>query len=110
LNEAVMVEAAQAMALRVLREAGRADDARAAYAFRLTTSRVPAAGEVAQIVALLNSQKQRIADGWLSAREVATGDPAKLPPIPEGATPTDAAAWTLVSRVLMNLDEAVTKN
>jgi hypothetical protein len=30
--------------------------------------------------------------------------------VPQGATPTDAAAWTIVSRVLLNLDETVTKN
>ena len=26
------------------------------------------------------------------------------------ATPQDAAAWTLVARVLLNLDETITKN
>ena len=50
------------------------------------------------------------ADGWVSGREVATGDATKVPPVPRGATPTDAAAWTVVSRVLLNLDETVTKN
>jgi hypothetical protein len=30
--------------------------------------------------------------------------------VPAGATPQDAAAWTLVSRVLLNLDETITKN
>jgi hypothetical protein len=41
---------------------------------------------------------------------VTTGDPAKMPAVPKGATPTDAAAWTIVSRVLLNLDETVSKN
>jgi hypothetical protein len=110
LNEPVMVEAAQAMALRVLREGGRTDAERAAYAFRLCTSRVPKQAEVHEIVSLLQSQRQRIADGWVSSREITTGDATKLPPVPEGTTPTDAAAWTIVSRVLLNLDETVTKN
>ena len=110
LNEPVMVEAARAMALRVLREGGKTDAERAAYAFRLCTSRPPKDAETAEILSLLRSQRQRIADGWLSSREVATGDPAKLPAVPEGAAPTDAAAWTIVSRVLLNLDETVTKN
>jgi hypothetical protein len=109
-NEPVMVEAAQAMALRVLREGGKTDAERAAYAFRLCTGRPPREPEANEIVSLLASQRQRIADGWLSSREVTTGDPAKVPAVPQGATPTDAAAWTIVSRVLLNLDETVTKN
>ena len=50
------------------------------------------------------------ADGWVNAREIATGDPAVLPTLPAKTTPQDAAAWTLVSRVLLNLDETITKN
>jgi hypothetical protein len=110
LNEATMVEAAQAMSLRVLRESRRSDADRAAYAFRLCTGRVPKGDEVNEILRLFESQKKRIADGFLNSRELMTGDPAKLPAIPEGATPTDAAAWTIVSRVLLNLDETLTKS
>ena len=110
LNEPVFVEAAQALALRVLREGGTDDAKRCAYAFRLCTSREPTARETEEALKLLNSQRQRIADGWLSPRELTTGDPSKLPEVPAGATPTDAAAWTIVSRVLLNLDETVTKN
>jgi mono/diheme cytochrome c family protein len=110
LNEPVMVEAAQAMALRVLRDGGAADAERAAYAFRLCTARAPKPAELNEVVALLQSQRKRVSDGWVSSREVATGDATKLPPVPKGATPTDVAAWTIVSRVLLNLDETVTKN
>ena len=110
LNEPVMVEAAQAMALRVLSEGGRTDAERAGYAFRLCTSRPSNPAETGEVISLLQSQRQRIADGWLSSREVTTGDPTKLPAVPRGTTPTDAAAWTIVCRVLLNLDETVTKN
>ena len=54
--------------------------------------------------------RQRIADGWLDAREVATGSSDTIPSLPPGATPQDAAAWTLVARVLLNLDETVSKH
>jgi hypothetical protein len=110
MNELTMVEASQALSLRVLREAGHSDADRASYAFRLCTGRVPRGEEINEILKLLDSQRKRIADGFLSSRELLTGDPAKLPKIPDGATPTDAAAWTVVSRVLLNLDETLTKS
>jgi len=94
----------------VLKEGGKTDAERAAYAFRLCTSRPPKPVETNEIVSLLQSQRQRVADGWVSSREITTGDATKLPAVPEGTTPTDAAAWTIVSRVLLNLDETVTKN
>ena len=109
MNEPIFVDSARALALRVLREAGKSDVQRAAYAFRLCTSREPKPMEIDEILALYRSRKARLADGWMSAREVATGDATHLPDLPPGVTPTDAAAWTIVSRVLLNLDETLTK-
>ena len=51
----------------------------------------------------------RISAGWINSYELATGKnelPAKLP---AGTTPTQLAAYTVVSRVLLNLDETITK-
>ncbi len=110
LNEPVFVEAARALALRTLAEAGGDDAARVEWAFFLCTLRQPTAGEKRELVAFLQAQRQRLAEGWLDAREIATGDPDTLPRLPAGTTPQDAAAWTLVARVLLNLDETVTKN
>ena len=44
------------------------------------------------------------------ARVVAFGDADKLPSLPPGTNPNDAAAWTIASRVLLNLDETLSKN
>jgi len=110
LNEPVFVEAARALALRTLREAGSDDAARVEWAFFVCTLRLPTADEKQELVAFLAAQRQRLAEGWLDVREIATGDPDTLPELPAGTTPQDAAAWTLVARVLLNLDETVTKN
>lgn len=110
LNEPIFVEAAQALALRILREGGKTDADRTTYAYRLCTGHSPKDVERNIVLNLLKSQRQRLADGWLNMREIATGDPAKTPALPPDATPQDAAAWTLVGRVLLNLDETVTKS
>lgn len=109
LNEAIFVESARALALRVLKEAGRDDSQRADYAFQLCTSRQPTAEERAVVLDLLQSRRKRLADGWLNPRDIVTGDSAKLPELPPETTPQDAAAWTLTARVLLNLDETISK-
>ena len=110
LNEIVFNEAARALAVRILKEGGPDDAKRAEYAFYLCTARQARPAERDEILALLKSRRQRLAEGWLDIREVATGDSAKLPDIPPQTTPQDAAAWALVSRVLLNLDETISKN
>jgi hypothetical protein len=110
LNEPIFNEAARALALRILRSGGTTDAQRADQAFLLCTSRMPTDAERVAVLALLESQRRRLADGWLNVREIATGDPAKLPVLPPDATPQDAAAWTLAARVLLNLDETISKN
>ena len=110
LNEPIFVEAAQSLALRTLKEGGADDSNRIDRAFFLCTARLPSADEKREMLAFLEAQRKRIADGWLDPREIATGNADTLQALPPGATPQDAAAWTLVSRVLLNLDETVTKN
>jgi hypothetical protein len=109
LNEPIFVEAARALALRILREAGRDDVQRADYGFFLCTSRRPTAEERDAILELVQSRRRRLADGWLDMREVVTGDPTRIPDLPSATTPQDAAAWTLAARVLLNLDETISK-
>ncbi len=110
LNEILFVEAARALALRVLREGGADDAQRADYAMLLCTSRHPSEAERDEVLALLKSRRQRVAEGWLNPRDITTGDPMTLPELLPGTTPQDAAAWTLVARVLLNLDETISKN
>lgn len=109
LNEPIFVEAARALALRVLREGGTDDRQRADYAFFLCTCRKPEESEREAILTLLQSRRQRLADGWLNPREIATGDASRLPELPAGTNPQDAAAWTMTARVLLNLDETISK-
>ncbi|MFM7057034.1 MAG: DUF1553 domain-containing protein [Planctomycetota bacterium] len=110
LNETIFIEAARALALRILKEAPPDDAARAQHGFLLCTSRQPTHAELTEILQALQNRRQRIADGWLNPRELTTGDPAKLPELPPDTTPQDAAAWTLLARVLLNLDETITRN
>ena len=110
LNEPVFVEAARALALRVLSEGGSTEDERADYLYRLCTGRPARPVERSAVVSLVASQRRRLAEGWLSINELATGDAAKRPDVPANATPQDVAAWVIASRVVLNLDATLSKN
>jgi hypothetical protein len=109
MNEPVFVEAAQALALRILREAGPDDTARIHHAFRLCTSRLPTDQERQHLLTLLQSRRDKLQKGELKAAEIAFSPYTPPSAIPANATPNDIAAWAIVARVLLNLDETVTK-
>jgi len=109
LNEPVSVETARALAWKTLREGGKTDDERVTYAFRRCVSRKPDQKEEAALESLLKKEESRYADGKRNPWDLAADDPAKPPALPAGVTPEMAAAWTVVSRVMLNLDETITK-
>jgi mono/diheme cytochrome c family protein len=109
LNEPAFVECAQALALKTLREGGSNDEERLSYAFRRCISRSPAAEEQSELLGFLRRQVLRFSEPGAKPWDVAAADPAKPPQLPPGVTPPQLAAWTALSRVLLNLDETVTK-
>ncbi len=109
LNEPLFVESARALALRTLKEGGETDSERVAYAFRLCTARRPTGQEADVLLNLLAKEDQRIADGWISARDLSGLGGSAASTLPAGVTPRRAAAWTAVARVILNLDETITK-
>ncbi len=109
LNETQFVECAQALARTTLVEGGGNDGERINYAFRRALSRRPTGDEQRELLSLLDKEKKRIADGWVNSYELATGKNELPQKLPAGATPAQLAAYTIVSRVLLNLDETITK-
>jgi hypothetical protein len=109
LNEPLFVESARALAMRTVTEGGATDAQRLTYAFLRSVARKPAAEESSELLRLLEKEQQRFASGRLDPWELATADPTHPPELPKGVTPAQLGAWTAVSRVLLNLDETITK-
>jgi hypothetical protein len=109
LNEPLFLESARALALRTLRDGGCTDPQRLAFAFRRCLARTPTEAESDALLALLNKQSERFADGNPDPWALLADKPEDRPKLPEGATPAQTAAWTVVARVLLNLDETITK-
>ena len=109
LNEPMFVECAQALARKTVTDGGKSEDDRLAFAFRSVLSRPPTDAERQKLLGLLDKERTRFADGWLNPNEVATGSKELPGDLPPGVSPTELACWTVVSRVLLNLDETITK-
>jgi hypothetical protein len=107
LNETIFVEAARALGKRAVVEGGKTDTERLTYAFRLCVSRMPTKDELAILQTLLDKNRKRFEEGFANPAEIATG--SKDTEKPEGFTFADWGAYTLVARVLLNLDETLTK-
>jgi mono/diheme cytochrome c family protein len=109
LNEPLFLESARALALKAVKEGGATDAERLGYAFRRVLARRPTPQESAELLGLLKRQRARFTAGELNPWNLATNDPDKPFALPPGVTMEQVAAWTAVSRVLLNLDEAITK-
>ena len=108
LNEPLFLESARALAMRTLEEGGGTDAQRLTYAVRRCLARSPTPGN-RRIARTAAKETRRFAGGKLNPWDLAAADPAHPPALPKGATPAQLAAWTAVSRVLLNLDETITK-
>jgi hypothetical protein len=109
LNEPVFLAAARALAAHTLADGGRTDDQRLDYAFRRCVSRDPSKLEKDDLMGFLQKETHRFQDGELNPWDLLGGNDALAPLLPKNVTPAQVAGWTALSRVLLNLDETITK-
>jgi len=100
LNEPLFVECARALAAKTIKEGGAADDERLAFAFRRCTGRTPSAKEKAVLLDFFARRRK-------SSPPRPTG--SRSSPAPRDDATPERGAWTAVARVLLNLDETITK-
>ena len=107
LNDPSYVEAARALAARVLRESkANSDDERIAWAWQLVLGRPPSAEEAAELERLLDEQRTEYAADRQAADELTS---VGISSRPKKIGVAELAAWTTVSRVLLNLSETITR-
>ena len=106
MNDRIFVEAARVLAQRMMREGGSAEPDRIAYGFRLVTSRKPSEKELGLLARSYDYYRTRFeADSAGAQKLVSEGDAPRDPSLDV----TQLAAYTNVASLMLNLDEAVTK-
>ncbi|MBL8210544.1 MAG: PSD1 domain-containing protein [Bryobacterales bacterium] len=98
LNEPLFLETARALAKKTIAEGGASQSDRINYAFRRCVSRTPSDAERAELQTLLERQTARFKDGQLKTTDITGGEENP-----------ELAGWTVLARVLLNLDETITK-
>lgn len=102
-NDETFFEFAQGFAARLLNLAPADDSQRLTVAVETALGREPTSTELARLRGYLQQQRDRFASDTPAAKAFAPAG------VPSGVTETEAAAWSAVSRVLMNLDEFITR-
>jgi hypothetical protein len=107
LNDPTYVEAARSLAGRILTAGGGTTPERLEFAFRTVLVRSPRPEEAQVLTALLDKHRgEYAADRAAAERLLKVGDLVS----PADLDPAELAAWTSVSRVLLNLHETITRN
>ena len=104
LNDTGFYEYASALAQRVLKEAPSDDSGRLSHAFQLCMGRKPSDRELERLHGFLAGQKRDFAAATAEARQLAEAKGNE----PEAAV-VERAAWIMTARVLLNLDEFITR-
>jgi hypothetical protein len=106
LNDPTYVEAARVLAAKAMREGGSTAPDRLTFAFRQALQRPPQPEEVKRLVALYEEhRKQYQANAAAANALLHVGDAA----VPSDLAAPELAAWTSITRVLLNLHETITR-
>ncbi len=103
LNNDVFLEAARALAVRVLRSSGESDEDRLSAMFRFCLVRPPTSDELRTMSALLEDTRQHYRQHPQAASDFAGKS------LPSGMQASELAAWVAVARIIVNLDEFMTR-
>lgn len=107
LNDPTYVEAARALALRILQEGGQDDPARLRYAYRRALARDIESAEAEVLGALLVKHRAHYQQ---HPEQAVALEQNGLHRAPEDVDPIELAAWTTVARTMLNLHETITRN
>lgn len=109
LNDPTYVEAARAFSQNIVFLGGESVDEKLDWAFRQALSRRPSADERRILRNLLEAhRKQYLADS--KAADALLGVGLSSRPEGSGGQKAELAAWTSISRVILNLSETITRN
>jgi hypothetical protein len=106
MNDVTFVEASRKLAERVIRDGGGKEQERMEFLYRTVLARPAAVKETEILIQALHRYRSRyLADPAAASEYLSNGDS----PSAGGIDKAELAAWTAIASLVLNLDEAVTK-
>ena len=106
LNDVQFIEAARRFAERIQTEGGETNDEKLNFAFRSTVGRAPVSSELDRLRKNLMDYQQHFQAQPAAASELLTVGES---PVNAQLDSIQTAAWTLISHLLLNLSETITR-
>jgi hypothetical protein len=103
LNDPYFFAAARALAKRLQLEGGKSLADQIEFGYRLTVGRPPSPSELSKVTAFYDRQLKAYQGDKTAADQTIGAKPGSVPDAPE------LAALTMLANVLLNMDEALTK-
>ena len=101
-NDLAFLEMARALGMRLMREGSASDEGRIRHGFRVCFSREPSGRELQVLDEFVASQRAAFSSSAAAAKSVTAG-------LAVFESPAETATWISLARVLMNLDEFITR-
>ena len=102
-NDGAFMEFAKALSDRILKESSDYDEAKIRFAFDAVLARQPSDFEKQRLLAFVAAQREHFAANAAAAKAAASTSR------PKSADETASATWTAFARVVLNLDEFITR-
>ena len=107
LNDPSLIEAARILAVRTMETDASSDALRVDWLWQRVLSRPPSEMEVQVALSLLDDARRNYSQNPDAAQQLQTIGRSE---VPEELDRSELAAWTMVCRALLNLNETITRN
>jgi hypothetical protein len=102
MNDSVFIEAAQSLARKIATSDAKSNSDKVAFALKSVLVRPVKPEETKRLAEFFEKTLEHYKNDEKAAEEMAT---KPLGPVPDGMKAEELAAWTVVSNVILNLDE-----
>ena len=106
MNDVQFFEAARKFGERVMKEGGKGAEERILFIYRTALGRLPSESEKNSILNLYNEHLKDFSNSKDTVSEILSSGES---PLDESLNATELASWTMITHLILNLSETVTK-
>ena len=106
MNDVQFFESARKFGERVMKEGGNGNEERIRFIYRTALGRLPSESEKSSILNLYNEHLKDFSNSKDTVSEILSSGES---PVDESLNASELASWTMITHLILNLSETVTK-